>query len=550
MRETSPSIYDMGLDKNPANHVPLTPLSHIERTAFVFPDQPSVVHGGRSWVWRETLQRCRRLASALRKLGVGKNDTVSVVLNNTPEMYECHFGVPGAGAVLNTINTRLDAQTVAFILEHAEARVLITDREYAPVVSEALKLLHRPSLIVIDVDDPEYTGPGERLGRMDYEALLATGDPSEPFTLPGDEWDAISLSYTSGTTGNPKGVVYHHRGAFLGALGHNVSWGMPTHSVYLWTLPMFHCNGWVFPWVMAANAGLNVCLRQIAADAIWERIRTHRVTHYCGAPIVHKLIAEAPASLREGVTHTVKALCGGAPPPQTVLEAMEKIGFDLIQGYGLTETYGASMMSPKKPGYDDLPMVDKVMLAGRQGVPSHVLEDAAVLDPLTLEPCPLDGESMGEVMMRGNFVMKGYLKNPQATRDAFEGGWFHSGDLAVAMPDGYVKIRDRSKDIIISGGENISSIEVENAIYAHPAVNIVAVVAAPDEKWGETPAAFIELRPGMEATEEDIIRHCRDHLAGFKIPRRIIFDEIPRTSTGKIQKYMLRDRVGSLASFE
>ncbi|MBE1237149.1 acyl-CoA synthetase [Phaeovibrio sulfidiphilus] len=549
MNAETESIYTTGLQKNRANHSPMTPLSMIERTAEVFPDLPAVIHGSRSFTWEQTYERSRRLASALRKLGVGKHQTVSVLLSNTPEMIECHFGVPGCGAVLNTINTRLDPETIAFILGHGEARVLITDREFSSAAEQAVRILHNPNLVVIDVDDPEYTGEGKRIGRMTYEELLATGDPREPLEAPDDEWDAIALNYTSGTTGNPKGVVYHHRGAYLGAMAQLVNWAMPHHPVYLWTVPMFHCNGWTFPWAIAAHAGVNICLRRVDAATIWDLIRRHRVTHYCAAPIVHKTIAEVPDEMREGVSHTVRALFGGAPPPRSVLVAMERIGFELTQIYGLTETYGPVGICARHPRLATADFEERLEFATRQGVRGQALDAISVRDPLTLDPVPWDGKTMGEIMFRGNLVMKGYLKNPTATDDAFEGGWFRSGDLAVTMPDGYIHIRDRSKDVIISGGENISSIEVENAIYTHPAVSIAAVVAAPDEKWGETPCAFIELRPGMEVTEEEILEHCRQHLAGYKMPKQIYFETLPRTATGKIQKYMLRQQVNSRASF-
>ncbi|WP_028874405.1 acyl-CoA synthetase [Tepidiphilus margaritifer] len=542
--------YEMGLEKTPANYVPLTPLTFLSRSAYIYPERTAVIHGKRRYTWKQVEERARRLASALRQLGVKKNDTVAVVLNNTPEMYECHFGVPGCGAVLNTINIRLDPETVAFILNHGEAKVLITDREYSKMVKEAIRIAHRPDLIVIDVDDSEYTGPGERLGRIEYEEFLAQGNPDFVLEYPQDEWEAISLNYTSGTTGNPKGVVYHHRGAYLNSFSNIVSWGMPPHSVYLWTLPMFHCNGWCFPWTMAANAGTNVCLRRVDPRLILELIAEHKVTHYCGAPIVHSMIANAPEGWRKGITHKVSGLVAAAPPPASMIEAMAKIGFDITHVYGLTETYGPAAVCAKHDDWASLPLEEQVRLNGRQGVRYHAQEAITVLDPDTMQPVPWDGETMGEIMFRGNLVMKGYLKNPKATEEAFRGGWYHTGDLGVMQPDGYVKIKDRAKDIIISGGENISSIEVEDALYKHPAVAAAAVVASPDPKWGEVPCAFVELREGAAVTEEELVQHCRRLLAGFKVPKRFIFGPIPKTSTGKIQKYILRERAKSREAIE
>ncbi len=550
MSETKQSPYDIGLQKNAANYVPLNPLTFIERSAYIYPDRVAVIHGARRYSWSESYTRSRRLASALKQLGVGKGDTVATILNNTPEMFECHFGVPACGAVLNTINTRLDAEAVAFILNHAEAKVLLTDREFARMVKKAIELAERPDMIVIDVDDSEYTGPGDRVGTFEYEALLATGTPDFVFEQPADEWDAISLNYTSGTTGDPKGVVYHYRGAYLNAMSNIVSWGMPPHSVYLWTLPMFHCNGWCFAWTMAANAGVNVCLRRVDPRLIFDAIREHGVTHYCGAPIVHSMLANAPEAWREGINHKVSGLIAAAPPPAAVIEGMAKIGIDITHVYGLTETYGPAAVCAKHDEWRDLPLADQVVLNGRQGVRYHALEGITVMDPITMEVVPWDGETMGEIMFRGNLVMKGYLKNEKTTAESFRGGWYHTGDLAVIQPDGYVKIKDRSKDVIISGGENISSIEVEDALYRHPAVMAAAVVAVPDDKWGEVPCAFVELREGSEATVETLVAHCREHLAGFKIPKRIIFGELPKTSTGKIQKFVLRDKAKSTAAFE
>ncbi|WP_374514954.1 acyl-CoA synthetase [Niveibacterium sp.] len=544
------SPYANGLDQCAANYVALTPLTFLERAASIYPERAAVVHGERRYNWAQTQSRARKLASALRRRGIGKSDTVAVVLNNTPEMYECHFGVPGAGAVLNTINTRLDAEAIAFILNHAEARVLLTDREYSATVREAVKLANRPDMLVIDVLDSEYQGIGDAIGSTDYEALLGEGSDSEPLIYPDDEWDAISLNYTSGTTGNPKGVVYHHRGAYLNAMSNIVSWGMPPQSVYLWTLPMFHCNGWCFAWTMAANCGTNVCLRRVDARLIFDAIRDERVTHYCGAPIVHSMLASAPASWREGIDHPVAGLVAAAPPPAAVIEGMARIGFDVTHVYGLTETYGPASVCAKHAEWTALPLEEQVRLNGRQGVRYHAQEAIEVIDPLTMKPVPRDGETMGEIMFRGNLVMKGYLRNPHATEEAFHGGWYHTGDLAVMQPDGYVKIKDRSKDIIISGGENISSIEVEDVLYKHPAVMAAAVVAVPDEKWGEVPCAFVELREDERVDEATLIEFCRERMARFKAPKRIIFGTLPKTSTGKIQKYVLRQRAKSTDAIE
>jgi fatty-acyl-CoA synthase len=544
--------YSIGLDKNPANYTPLSPLTFIERSAYVYPQRVSVIHGERQYTWRETYERCRRLASALRGRGIGTGDTVAAMLPNIPAMFECHFGVPMAGAVLNTLNTRLDAEAIAFMLEHGEAKVIITDREFSETIERALRMIGR-RLLVIDVDDPLYEG-GKLLGEKDYEAFLREGDPKFEWSYPADEWDAISLNYTSGTTGNPKGVVYHHRGAYLNAVSNIVSWGMPQHAVYLWTLPMFHCNGWCFPWTLAANAGTSVCLRRVEVGPIFDLIRRHRVTHYCGAPIVHGMLINAPEEMKRGISHRVCGLIAAAAPPAAVIEGMERMGFDLTHVYGLTETYGPAAVCARHPEWTELDIGERTRLNGRQGVRYHMQEGITVMDSETMTPVPWDGETMGEIMFRGNLTMKGYLKNPKATDEAFRGGWFHSGDLAVMHPDGYVKIKDRSKDIIISGGENISSLEVEDVLYRHPAVLAAAVVAKPDEKWGETPCAFVELKPGAEVTEEEIIEHCRASLARFKAPRQVIFGPIPKTSTGKIQKYILRDqakkRFGDFAGFK
>jgi fatty-acyl-CoA synthase len=543
------SPYTVGLDRNAANFTPLSPLSFIERTASVYPQRTSVIHGARRYTWAETYARCRRLASALAARGIGKNDTVAVMLSNTPEMAECHFGVPMAGAVLNTLNTRLDAEAIAFMLGHGEAKALITDREFSPTVSKALAQAGR-ELLVIDVDDPEYAGPGERLGSVDYEAFLAGGDPVFAWQGPADEWDAISLNYTSGTTGNPKGVVYHHRGAYLNAVSNIVSWGMPPHAVYLWTLPMFHCNGWCFPWTLAANAGTHVCLRRVEAKLILDTIREHKVTHYCGAPIVHSMLINAPAEWREGIAHKVSALVAAAPPPASMIEGMNRIGFDITHVYGLTETYGPASVCARHPEWSELPLEEQVRLNGRQGVRYHLQEAVTVMDPETLQPVPRDGETMGEIMFRGNITMKGYLKNPKATEEAFRGGWYHSGDLAVMHPDGYVKIKDRSKDVIISGGENISSVEVEDVLYRHAAVLAAAVVATPDPKWGEVPCAFIELKEGAQATEAEFIEFCRERMARFKVPKKVVFGPLPKTSTGKIQKFVLREKAKSTQAID
>jgi fatty-acyl-CoA synthase len=538
-----------GLDKNAANYVPLTPLTFVERSAHIYPQRLSLIHGRRRFTWAETYARCRRLASALVGQGIGIGDTVAVMLNNTPEMYECHFGVPMTGAVLNTMNTRLDADSIAFTLDHGEAKVLITDREYSATVKKALEKTARPPL-VIDVDDPEFAGPGERLGKIEYESLLAGGDPQYEWQNPTDEWNAISLNYTSGTTGNPKGVVYHHRGAYLNAVSNIVSWGMPPQSVYLWTLPMFHCNGWCFPWTMAANSGTNVCLRRVDARLMLDAIREHKVTHYCGAPIVHSLIINAPEEWRQGINHKVSALIAAAPPPAAVIEGMERIGFSITHVYGLTETYGPASVCAKHEEWDALSIDQRTERNGRQGVRYHMQEGVTVMDSQTMEPVPWDGETIGEIMFRGNLTMKGYLKNPAATEEAFRGGWYHTGDLAVMQPDGYIKIKDRSKDIIISGGENISSVEVEDVLYRHPAIVSVAVVASPDAKWGEVPCAFVELKDGASVSAEELREFCRERMAHFKIPKKFIFESVPKTSTGKIQKFLLRAKAKSSAAIE
>ncbi|HVO91104.1 MAG TPA: acyl-CoA synthetase [Casimicrobiaceae bacterium] len=544
----TPSPYDRDLPACAANYEPLTPISFIARSAYIWPQRLAVVHGERRYTWAEVYERSRRLASALRKAGVCKNDTVAVMLANTPEMIDCNFGVPMSGGVLNTLNTRLDAEAIAFMLDHGEAKVLITDTEYSPIVAGALERIKRP-LLVIDVDDPAGPG-GERLGRIDYDAFIADGDPAFAWEAPANEWDAISLNYTSGTTGNPKGVVYHHRGAYLNALSNIVDWGMPRHSVYLWTLPLFHCNGWCFAWTMAANAGVNVCLRRVEAKAILAAIREHDVTHYCGAPIVHAMLINAPEEWKQGISRKVHALVAAAAPPAAVIEGMERMGFDITHVYGLTETYGPAAVCAKHDEWSSLDIGARTERNGRQGVRYTCEEGMTVMDPHTMREVPWDGETMGEIMFRGNITMKGYLKNPKATEEAFAGGWFHSGDLAVMQPDGYVKIKDRSKDVIISGGENISSLEVEDALYRHPAVLAAAVVAQPDAKWGETPCAYVELKPGATVTEHELIDHCRKLLARFKAPRKVIFCELPKTSTGKIQKFVLRERAKSTSAIE
>jgi fatty-acyl-CoA synthase len=540
--------YDRDLDRNAANYTPLSPLSLIARTAYAYPNRLSVIHGDRRYTWGETYARSRRLASALVKAGIGKGDTVAVMAANTPEMVELHFGVPMTGGVLNTLNTRLDAETIAFMLEHGEAKVLVTDTEFAPMVEQALAQ-SKAKPRVVDIDDVLAPG-GKRLGKVDYEAFIAGGDPEFDWKHPADEWEAISLNYTSGTTGNPKGVVYHHRGAYLNALSNIIDWGLPRHAVYLWTLPMFHCNGWCFVWTMAANAGINVCLRRVEAKPVLDAIRAHRVTHYCGAPIVHGMLINAPDEWKEGIEHKVSCLVAAAAPPASVIEGMERMGFDITHVYGLTETYGPAAVCAKHAEWDALDIGARTERNGRQGVRYTVEEGMTVLDPETMAPVPWDGETMGEIMFRGNITMKGYLKNPAASADAFAGGWFHTGDLAVMQPDGYVKIKDRSKDVIISGGENISSLEVEDVLYRHPAVLAAAVVAQPDPKWGETPCAFVEVKPGATATEAELIAHCQQHLARFKAPKKIVFGELPKTSTGKIQKFVLRDKAKSTSAIE
>jgi fatty-acyl-CoA synthase len=521
-------IYTDGLERNEANFVALTPLSFIERAATVYPDYPAVVHGALRRTWEHTYARTRRLASALVRRGIGVGDTVAVMLPNIPAMVEAHFGVPMSGAVLNTLNTRLDAETIAFMLNHGEAKVVLVDPEFAATLKRALAMVERP-IVVIDVDDAQYPGAHERIGEIEYEDFIAGGDPLFAWRRPADEWDAICLNYTSGTTGNPKGVVYHHRGAYTNAISNVLEWDMPKHAVYLWTLPMFHCNGWCFPWTVAARAGVNVCLRKVDAQAIFDLIRSEKVSHYCGAPIVHNLLVNAPAALKQGIGHRVHAMVAGAAPPAAMIEGMEGLGFDLTHVYGLTETYGPAAVCASHEQWSQLEVGERARLNSRQGVRYHLQDAVAVLDAHTLQPVPADGET---------------------TQEAFAGGWFHTGDLAVCYPDGYVKIKDRSKDIIISGGENISSIEVEDVLYRHPAIMAVAVVAKPDPRWGETPCAFVELKADAQVSAAELIEHCKRHLAGFKVPRAIEFCELPKTSTGKIQKFELRKRAGSLPAID
>jgi fatty-acyl-CoA synthase len=549
MRRTDP--YELGLDKNEANFVALSPLSFIERSASVYPDRIAVIYGSRRQTWRDTYARCRRLASALRQRGVGVGDTVAVMLPNVPAMFEAHFGVPMTGAVLNTLNTRLDAEAIAFMLQHGEAKVLLTDREFAGVVEKALAILGRSGdtqrPFVIEVEDDEAPA-GKPLGDVAYESFLAHGDPAFAWTLPADEWNAIALNYTSGTTGNPKGVVTHHRGAYLNAVSNVVTWDVPRHAVYLWTLPMFHCNGWCFPWTLALQAATSVCLRKVDTALIFGLIREHRVTHLCGAPIVYGMLINAPQTQRAGITHALHGLIAGAAPPAAIIEGCERIGIAITHVYGLTEVYGPAAVCAQQIEWAALPLAERARLNARQGVAYPLQQSITVLDPETMQAVPADGETMGEIFFRGNLVMKGYLKNSSATQEAFAGGWFHTGDLAVVDADGYVKIKDRSKDVIISGGENISSVEVEEVLYRHPDVLVAAVVAKPDTKWGEVAAAFVELRDGSAATEAAIIEHCRDQMARFKVPKQVIFGLLPKTSTGKIQKFVLREQLRSASA--
>lgn len=534
------------LERNSANYVPLSPLSFIRRTAAVFPDRLAIIYGTHRQTWKETFERSRRLASALTRNGIGKGDTVAVMLPNIPAMFEAHFGVPATGAVLNTLNTRLDSASIAFMLKHGDAKVILYDPEYADVVEAAVKSLERPPLVISVPDNQlQDVAPTEVIT---YEDFLKQGNSLHPWDLPVDEWDAIALNYTSGTTGNPKGVVTHHRGAYLNACSNVISWQMPQHPIYLWTLPMFHCNGWCFPWTMALVAGTSVCTRRVDPQTIYSLIREHHVTHMCGAPIVYSMLGAAPASMRSGIEHTIQGLIAGAAPPAAVIESCESVGIKLTHVYGLTEVYGPAAVCAKQPEWELLPLFERARLNGRQGVSYPLQEAVAVLDPLTLEPVTPDGESLGEIFFRGNVVMKGYLKNAAATSEAFAGGWFHTGDLAVVHPDGYIKIRDRSKDVIISGGENISSLEVEDVLHQHPCVLLAAVVAMPDTRWGEVPCAFIELKSGLECTEGEFLEFCRTRLARFKLPKKIVFGELPKTSTGKVQKFILRDRVASISA--
>ena len=539
------NIFDQNLDPNSANFTALSPVSFVERSAEIFGDLSSVVHGHRKYTWAQTRDRSARLAAALRSLGVARGTTVSAMLPNIPEMLEVHYAVPALNAVLNPLNTRLDAALIAWQLNHCECAVLITDREFAPVMAKALDILKTQfgrSIVVVDVCDSEYTGPGEQLGQFEYEAWLASHEPLPQLEGPQNEWDAIAVSYTSGTTGDPKGVVTHHRGAYLNAVSNVATWTMPHFPTYLWTLPMFHCNGWCFPWTVAMQAGTHVCLRRVEAQPILDAMREHGVNHYCAAPIVHSLIYNAPESMRAGIDQQVRGMVAGAAPPAAMIEGMAKIGFDITHVYGLTEVYGPASVAVKRDSWAHESLSEQTRLNGRQGVRYVLQEGMTVMDPETMAECPADGTTMGEIMFKGNIVMKGYLKNPKATQEAFAGGWFHTGDLAVMEPDRYVKIKDRSKDIIISGGENISSLEVEDAIYRHPSVLACAVVAKPDPKWGETPLAFVEVKSDATVSQADLIAHCKTLLASYKVPKEIRFEEIPKTSTGKIQKFQLRER--------
>ena len=532
------------LEKNRANFVPLSPLSLISRTAALYPDRQAVVHGDRSYTWADVFSRCRQLSSGLKGLGIGRGDTVAVMAANTPEMIECHYGVAASGGVLNTINTRLDPDTIAYILQHGEARVLICDTAFSTSVEAALRIIgDSHGITVIDIADSENASGGTRLGKMDYEALLESGDPEAEWSLPGDEWDALALNYTSGTSGRPKGVVYHHRGSMLMTMGTIADWQMPRHLSYLYTVPLFHCNGWGHVFAVTALAGTLICNRAVTPKAIYDAIADHGVTHFGGAPIVLGMIINADDADRRPFDHTVEVMTAGAPPPAAILEGIESLGFNVTQVYGLTETYGHTVMSIWQGKWDDEDFATRAKLKARQGVPLTITEDAAVLDTETGKPVPRDGETIGEIALRGNTVMKGYLKNPEATEAAFKDGYFRSGDLAVMHPDGYIEVRDRLKDIIISGGENISSVEIENALHRHPAVAIAAVVARPDPRWGETPCAFVELKSGQDVTEEELITFSRQHLAGFKIPKKVVFGEIPKTATGKLQKFTLRERI-------
>ena len=544
---TRSNPYELGLGKNEANFVALSPLSFIERTAGIYPDRIATIYGSRRQTWRDTYARSRRLAGALKQRGIGEGDTVAVMLPSVPAMFEAHFGVPMAGAVLNALNTRLDAEALAFMLRHAQAKALLTDREFSGPIGKALAMLGDRRPFVIEVEDDEAPA-GKQLGDVSYESFLAGGDADFAWKLPADEWDAIALNYTSGTTGNPKGVVTHHRGAYLNAVSNVVTWEMPRHAVYLWTLPMFHCNGWCFPWTLALQAGVSVCLRRVDTALIFKLIREHRVTHLCGAPTVYAMLIDAAEAQRDGITHTINGLIAGSAPPGAIIEGCERIGIAITHVYGLTESYGPAAVCAQQPDWAGLPTAERAVLNARQGVAYPMQQSIAVLDPATMQPVPADGETMGEIFFRGNLLMKGYLKNIRATEEAFAGGWFHTGDLAVTHADGYIKIKDRSKDVIISGGENISSVEVEEVLYRHPAVLAAAVVAKPDPKWGEVAAAFVELREGATTTEAEIIEHCRAEMARFKVPRQVILGTLPKTSTGKIQKFVLRERLHSASA--
>ncbi len=538
------NIFEQNLDKNAANFVPMTPISLLRRTARAYPERTAIIHGELRRSWGEVWDRCRQLADALRKRGIGKGDTVAIMAPNIPAFVEAHFGVPMSGAVLNSLNIRLDAEAIAFILHHSEAKVLLTDREFSPVISEALgKLDHKP--LIVDIDDA-LAASGELIGAVEYEALVAEGSTEFEDMWPANEWDAISLNYTSGTTGDPKGVVYHHRGAYMNALGNALEWDLPSFPVYLWTLPMFHCNGWCFPWTITAKAGVHVCLRKVEPVAVLSAIAEHKVSHLCGAPIVMSMMLQVPEEQRPHFDHPVSMMTAGASPPAAVIAGMDGLGVEVVHAYGLTEVYGPTVVCAWKPEWDELPLADRAALKARQGLQYAIQDDLMVADPDTLEPLAWDGESLGEIMMRGNAVMKGYLKNAPTTETSFAGGWFHTGDLAVTHPDGHIEIKDRSKDIIISGGENISSVEVESVLYAHPDIAAAAVVAKPDEKWGETPCAFVELVDGAAPSEADVIAYARKHLANFKAPRVVVFGDLPKTATGKIQKFVLRERARAL----
>ncbi len=541
--------YEWGLEKNSANYTPVSPLEFISRAAETYPDKIAIIHGKINRTWKVTYERSLRLASALKKRGIKKGDTVAVMLPNIPAMVEVHFAVPFCGAVLNALNIRLDPDNISFMLQHGEAKIVIVDREFSHIIVQAILRMENPP-IIIDVDDEEYNGPGDLIGTIEYESLLNEGDKHYVGELPKDEWNAISLNYTSGTTGNPKGVVYHHRGAYLAAISNILEWDMPKHPIFLWTLPMFHCNGWTFPWVIAARAGINICLRKVEAKNVFDLIREHKVSHYCGAPIVHNLLINSPEEFKKDIKHKVEAFVAGAAPPAAMIEGMSKLGFNITHVYGLTEVYGPASVCAKQVQWEQLPIGEQAKLNARQGIRYHLQAGTTVLDPDTMKPVPNDGETIGEVMFRGNLTMKGYLKNPKATKEAFKDGWFHTGDLAVLNADGYIKIKDRSKDIIISGGENISSIEVEDVLYQHPAVMLAAVVAKPDDKWGEVVCAFIEIKLGSIVTDQEIVKHCKLHLPSFKVPKAVEFCELPKTSTGKIQKFELRKLVGATKAID